>query len=121
MRATLDRLHARQGDEGFTLIELLIVIVILGILAAIVVFSVAGLTNRGDVAACQSDVKTVAVAEEAFYAQTGGYAATSAALKSAGFIHNDPGAEVTIAITAGPPASVSVTGSGTSKCSGFVG
>ena len=38
---------ARKNESGFTLIELLIVIVILGILAAIVVFSVQGITDRG--------------------------------------------------------------------------
>ncbi len=43
MRRTIDRLQAaRREDRGFTLIELLIVIIILGILAAVVVFSVRG-------------------------------------------------------------------------------
>lgn len=60
---------ARTNDKGFTLIELLIVIVILGILAAIVVFSVQGITNRGNLAACKADVASVTTAEEAFYAQ----------------------------------------------------
>ena len=39
---------ARKDEGGFTLIELLIVIVILGVLAAIVVFSVRGITDRGE-------------------------------------------------------------------------
>ena len=39
--------EARKNESGFTLIELLIVIVILGVLAAIVVFSVQGITDRG--------------------------------------------------------------------------
>ena len=39
---------ARKSEGGFTLIELLIVIVILGVLAGIVVFSVRGITDRGD-------------------------------------------------------------------------
>ena len=49
MQDTLERLRSRRaelGDQGgFTLIELLIVIVILGILAAIVVFAVLGKTT----------------------------------------------------------------------------
>jgi prepilin-type N-terminal cleavage/methylation domain-containing protein len=61
--------EARRDDSGFTLIELLIVIVILGVLAAIVAFSVRGITDRGEVAACKAEVKTVAAAIEAFYAK----------------------------------------------------
>src|SRR4051794_35628435 len=63
---------ARQ--EGFTLIELLIVIVILGILAAIVVFAVGGITDKGNASACKSDLKTVEVASEAYFAQNKSYA-----------------------------------------------
>ena len=77
MQATLERLRARReelGDEGgFTLIELLIVIVILGILAAIVVFAVQNLTSQSDVAACQAQYKTVETAMEAYKAQIGSY------------------------------------------------
>lgn len=64
----------QQSESGFTLIELLIVIVILGILAAIVVFAVAGITDRGNAAACKADAKTVEVASEAYYAKYGAYA-----------------------------------------------
>jgi prepilin-type N-terminal cleavage/methylation domain-containing protein len=60
----------RANEEGFTLIELLIVIVILGILAAIVVFSVGGITNTGTAAACKSDAATINTAAEAYYAQS---------------------------------------------------
>jgi prepilin-type N-terminal cleavage/methylation domain-containing protein len=61
--------QARKNESGFTLIELLIVIVILGVLSGIVVFAVGGITDRGEVAACKAEVKTIAVAEEAFYAK----------------------------------------------------
>ena len=37
---------ARKNESGFTLIELLIVIVILGVLAGIVVFAVAGINDK---------------------------------------------------------------------------
>jgi general secretion pathway protein G len=71
----LNRIHeARKNQSGFTLIELLMVIVILGILSGIVVFAVKGIQDRGDAAACKSEVKTIAVAEEANYAQKGSYA-----------------------------------------------
>jgi prepilin-type N-terminal cleavage/methylation domain-containing protein len=62
---------ASESESGFTLVELLIVIVILGILSGIVVFSVSGITSCGANAACNSDVASVTVASEAFYAQTG--------------------------------------------------
>jgi len=52
---------ATHGETGFTLIELLIVIVVLGVLAAIVVFELGGVTSKSVAAACQSDAKTVGV------------------------------------------------------------
>jgi len=71
----LNRLReARKNEHGFTLIELLIVIVILGVLAAIVVFSVQGITDRGKSSACKSDAKNVEVASEAYFAKNGSYA-----------------------------------------------
>src|SRR5947199_10570692 len=63
--------RARSDESGFTLIELLIVIVILGILAGIVIFAVGGITDKGNVSACKSDVKTLSVAIEAYYAGPG--------------------------------------------------
>ncbi len=66
----------KNNQSGFTLIELLIVIVILGILAAIVVFAVSAFNKEGQQAACQTDFKSVEVADEAFHAKTGGYATT---------------------------------------------
>jgi general secretion pathway protein G len=86
MRRLTDRLsEARRDQRGFTLIELLIVIVILGVLAAIVAFSVRGITDRGAASACKAEVKTVATAEEANYAQNGSYA-TIADLQANGFL-----------------------------------
>ncbi|HZQ79789.1 MAG TPA: prepilin-type N-terminal cleavage/methylation domain-containing protein, partial [Acidimicrobiia bacterium] len=58
----------RNGEGGFTLVELLVVIVILGILAAIVVFAVGGITDKGQTAACSTDKKAIQTAEEAYFA-----------------------------------------------------
>jgi len=70
----LERIRRGKDDEGFTLIELLIVIIILGILAAIVVFAVG--STRGDsiTATCKTDVKSIQLAEEAYYTKSGSYA-----------------------------------------------
>jgi prepilin-type N-terminal cleavage/methylation domain-containing protein len=73
-RAMLARIQAaRENESGFTLIELLIVIVILGVLSGIVVFSVSGITSRGAAAACKSDLASIQVATEAYYAQKTSY------------------------------------------------
>ncbi len=56
-------------DSGFTLIELLIVIVVLGILAAIVIFSLTGVTGQSEAAACNSDAKTYETAVAAYEAE----------------------------------------------------
>ena len=86
---------ARRNESGFTLIELLIVIVILGILAAIVVFSVQGITDRGKTSACKADKETVTTAAEAFYAQNGTYPTASTDLIPA-FLHGPMPTDVTV-------------------------
>ena len=62
------RKSSEASESGFTLIELLIVIVVLGILAAIVVFSLTGVTGQSKAAACTSDGKTVEIAADAYQA-----------------------------------------------------
>jgi len=70
IRNLIEARRAEKDDEGgFTLIELLIVVVVLGILAAIVVFAVQNLTGESSKSACKSDGKTVETALEAQRAQ----------------------------------------------------
>lgn len=76
MISTLKKLQAKKAAQensgGFTLIELLIVIVVLGILAAVVVFSLGGVTGSSSVAACKADGATVSTAIAAEQAQNPG-------------------------------------------------
>lgn len=91
MRPTLDRLRAARRDQsGFTLIELLIVIIILGVLAAIVVFSVRGISNNSDETACKTEVRTVETAIEAYYAENNSYPTTVEGLTNGGFLRSNP-------------------------------
>ncbi|XUM03098.1 type II secretion system protein [Streptomyces venezuelae ATCC 10712] len=66
-------LRARRQD-GFTLIELLVAIVILGVLAAVVVFSVRGIGDKGRENAVAADAATLRTAEETYCAKHGRYA-----------------------------------------------
>ena len=88
--------RVRQDESGFTLIELLIVIVVLGVLSTVVVMAVGGIKDRADAAACKSDVKTVAVAYEAYAAQNPTPTSSVADLKTAGLLHSIPATTVTI-------------------------
>jgi general secretion pathway protein G len=77
---SIRRRHGRTQDDGFTLIELLIVIVVLGILAAVVVFALGSVTSKSAKAACSADAKTVETAVAAYEANGNGTAPTSTLL-----------------------------------------
>lgn len=95
MALSLDA-RRRRNDDGFTLIELLIVIIILGILAAIVVFSVKGITDKGTSSACKTSVSTIDTAFEAYAAGLPNPSTADPAvvdldtLKTGGFLHSVP-------------------------------
>src|SRR5256714_4069692 len=61
-----------SNKKGFTLIELLIVVVIIGILAAIAIPKFANTKDKAYVAAMKSDLRNMATYEEQYAADNGG-------------------------------------------------
>ena len=59
--------------KGFTLIELLIVVVIIGILAAIAIPKFANTKTKAYTAAMKSDLRNLVTAEEAYFSDSGKY------------------------------------------------
>jgi prepilin-type N-terminal cleavage/methylation domain-containing protein len=101
-REIMERRKSGEAEYGFTLIELLIVIVVLGILAAIVVFSLTGVSGQSKQAACTSDAKSVEIAADAYQAAKSTFAPSVSAL-SPSYLHTVPGTNngYTIGISAG--------------------
>ena len=57
----------QSRQSGFTLIELLIVVVIIGILAAIAIPKFSNTKGQAFLAAMRSDLRNLATAEEGYY------------------------------------------------------
>ena len=69
-------------QHGFTIVELLIVIVVIGILAAITIVAYNGIQNRSKDASVQTDLANLAKQFELFYADKGVFPTTTADLES---------------------------------------
>jgi prepilin-type N-terminal cleavage/methylation domain-containing protein len=63
-----------MNRKGFTLIELLIVVVIIGILAAIAIPKFANTKQKAIVASMKSDLRNLVTAQEAFFSDNNDYA-----------------------------------------------
>ncbi len=98
-----------KNDKGFTLVELLIVIVILGILAAVTVFAVRGITDKSQENSCATEKRAIETATEAYFADTGGDASAMGDLVGS-YLRTDPSARWTL--TAGTPPVISATPGG---------
>src|SRR5256884_8349912 len=62
-----------MSRRGFTLIELLIVVVIIGLLAAIAIPKFSNTKEKAYIAAMKSDLRNLATAEEAFFYDSAKY------------------------------------------------
>jgi prepilin-type N-terminal cleavage/methylation domain-containing protein len=102
-----------RDNKGFTLIELLIVVVIIGILAAIAIPKFSATRERAYFAAMKSDLKNLATQEEIYYAGQYSYSTSTSALS----FTNSEGVNVTIpsATTDGWNAYATHTALGTSR------
>ena len=84
-----------RSRQGFTLIELLIVVVIIGILAAIAIPKFANTKEKAVVASMKSDLRNLASAQEAYWVENRTYYA--GAIPNAAIPFN-PSPGVTVAI-----------------------
>lgn len=104
---------AEETRSGFTLIELLIVVVIIGILAAIAIPKFRNTKGKANAAALKSDLRNLSTAEEAYFFENSTYTGDSALLS----YHTSPGVVLSIvtatssgwAATATHPASFPLT------------
>ena len=63
----------KSKQQGFTIVELLIVIVVIGILAALVITTFTGIQQKARNTERQTDIKALHGQIEAYYAQNGKY------------------------------------------------
>ena len=92
---------ARSTKKGFTLIELLIVVVIIGILAAIAIPRFANTKEKAYIASMKSDLRNLVTAQEAYFSDNNNnYAANIGALGTTRF-RASTGVSVTMTGTSG--------------------
>ena len=107
-----------RNTKGFTLIELLIVVVIIGILAAIAIPKFANTKEKAYIASMKSDLRNLVTAEESYFADQVSYTSTQSALN----YNASTGNTVTIGTTSGTGWNATAKNNGTAKtCGIYVG
>ena len=115
----IQRLQQKRSEEGFTLIELLIVIIVLGILAAIVVFAVGSTRKDASANACKTGFRSIQESAESVKSKQGTYPTDANDLLTAtgkgGLLKDLPGDApdytLTYSSAAGVDYSIAVAGS----------
>jgi prepilin-type N-terminal cleavage/methylation domain-containing protein len=77
MRSTRRLAPRAAARKGFTLIELLIVVVIIGILAAVAIPKFANTKEKAYIANMKSDLKNLSSVQESFFSDSNKYGATA--------------------------------------------
>jgi prepilin-type N-terminal cleavage/methylation domain-containing protein len=104
-----------RASKGFTLIELLIVVVIIGILAAIAIPRFATTKDKAYIAAMKSDLRNLVTAEEAYFSDNVTYTTSTTNMGYA----PSTGVTVTVGAASGTGWSATAKHSGTSKTCGI--
>jgi len=112
--------------KGFTLIELLIVVVVIGVLAAIAIPKFANTKEKAVKSTLVSDLKNLATAQEAFYADSSTYATTYGTTIATGQVNFSVSQRNTLTINSasnagGWAATISNPGYSPGSCGIFVG
>jgi prepilin-type N-terminal cleavage/methylation domain-containing protein len=103
-----------RNEKGFTLIELLIAIVVVGILTAVAIVGIAGLTNNGKTSACQASLDAAKAATAVHYANNNGTYPTGLGQLTAGTNPEweAPTGILPTVVAAGPPQVTAITTNG---------
>lgn len=80
----MNRAKTSADQSGFTIVELLIVIIIIGILAALVIVGYNGIVSRANDTSVQADLRNISLKSEQFYVNKGYYPITAADITTLG-------------------------------------
>lgn len=73
-------MHSKRSQAGFTLIEIMVVVVILGVLAALVVPQIMSRPDQAKVTAARADINAIAMALDIYKLDNHGYPGTQQGL-----------------------------------------